>query len=100
MPDRVTRTSFTIGRMNDSEATIGEKSSMTDGHPIVENPLKFGPALSSEMFSRIRRRMALEHFKWDTQIGDENVLLGEPLLMDSKSWSKLASIAEQMATEI
>ena len=59
-----------------------------------------GPALNAEAFSSIRRRMMLDHFKWDPQIGDESVLLEQPLLLSSQAWVELATAAEQMAAEI
>jgi glutathionylspermidine synthase len=44
--------------------------------------------------------MMLDHFKWDPQIGDESVLLEQPLILSSKTWVELAAAAERMAAEI
>jgi glutathionylspermidine synthase len=44
--------------------------------------------------------MILEHFKWDPQIGDESVLLEQPLILSSRTWAGLATAAERMAAEI
>ena len=61
---------------------------------------QLGPALPGEAFSIIRRRMMLNYFKWDPQIGDESVLLEQPLILSSKTWIELATSAERMAAEI
>ncbi len=73
---------------------------MKVGFPTTDNALQLGPALNPEAFSKIRRRMMLDYFKWDTQIGDESVLLEQPLILPSKTWAGLAAAAEQMAAEI
>jgi glutathionylspermidine synthase len=44
--------------------------------------------------------MMLDHFKWDPQIGDESVLLDQPLILSSQAWTELATTAERMAAEI
>lgn len=73
---------------------------MNAGLPTIDAVLEFGPPLPSGAFSRIRRRMVLDHFKWDAQIGDESVLLEQPLILSSKTWNELAVFAERMAAEI
>ena len=62
--------------------------------------LRFGPSLPSDIFSTIRRRMILDYCKWDPQVGDESVLLEQPLILGVDDWTYLATSAEKMAEEI
>jgi glutathionylspermidine synthase len=43
--------------------------------------------------------MILEYCKWDPQIGDESVLLNQPMILDAETWTRLATAAERMAAE-
>src|SRR4051812_3612687 len=62
-------------------------------------PLSIGPTLSSEAFTQVRRRMALDYCKWDPQVGDHNVLMPFPLIITSKEWARLGAWSEQLASE-
>lgn len=44
--------------------------------------------------------MALEHFKWDSQIGDVCTLFRQPLLIDPQTWLHLREMAESLAAEL
>jgi glutathionylspermidine synthase len=67
---------------------------------VEQTRLYLGAALSPELFSQIRRRMVLEYCKWDPQVGDESVLLSQPVVIDSETWALLATAAERMSSEI
>lgn len=43
--------------------------------------------------------MALDHHKWDAQIGDAQALAGYPLLLSRAAWRELAALAEALARE-
>jgi glutathionylspermidine synthase len=44
--------------------------------------------------------MLLDYCKWDPQVGDERVLLSQPMVIDSATWTMLKAAAERMALEI
>ena len=67
---------------------------------VGENSLYLGQALRPDLFSPVRRRMILEYCKWDPQIGDESVLLNQPMILGAETWAKLCTAAEGMAAEI
>lgn len=50
--------------------------------------------------SDVRREMALEHFKWDPQVGDTSVLCERPLILEPWAWQDLAALAEQLDSEL
>jgi glutathionylspermidine synthase len=65
----------------------------------AEAPWRVPPALESGEFERIRRRMLLDHCKWDPQVGDISTLAPFPLVLDPATWDRLASWAEQLTAE-
>lgn len=67
--------------------------------PTTNEVLRLGRPLNVESFSSIRRSMILDHFKWDPQVGDESVLLEQPLILSSKTWVDLTAAAERMARD-
>jgi glutathionylspermidine synthase len=69
------------------------------GEAASPHPISAGPALAPAVFEEIRRTMALEHCKWDSQVGDETTLAPFPLLLSRSTWERLASAAEQLAEE-
>jgi len=73
---------------------------MNPGIATAEIALALPPPVDPQAFASIRRRMMLNHFKWDAQIGDESVLLDQPLLVSPETWCDLAVAAERMAAEI
>jgi glutathionylspermidine synthase len=66
---------------------------------LKSNTLRIGRRLSRAQFSVIRRRLALEHCKWDAQVGDDTALSSAPLLLARSSWEELALLAEQLFAE-
>jgi glutathionylspermidine synthase len=62
-------------------------------------PLRVGPSLSKNDFEILRRRMAIDHCKWDAQIGDVTALAPFPLFMTSATWGFLGELAERLTAE-
>ena len=75
-------------------------------HSISNSPessppaLRLGEPVSAESARDIERTLQLEHFKWDTQVGDTRVLLPQPLLLPQSEWLWLTGQAERSAREI
>jgi hypothetical protein len=57
-----------------------------------------GP-LRREEFARLRRRLVLDHFKWDPQVGDVETLARFPLVLPAATARGLAALAEALAAE-
>jgi glutathionylspermidine synthase len=68
--------------------------------PESNCPLRFHTAVPPEVFSSIERRLQLDYFKWDTQVGDCQILLAQPLLLDRENWTMLCDLAERLDREI
>jgi glutathionylspermidine synthase len=68
--------------------------------PAAAIPLTIGPALDQHTLHQIRTRLALDHCKWDPQVGDCSALFPQPLLLNSHTWDDLAGWSEAMAGEI
>ena len=62
-------------------------------------PLRAGGALGEEAFGAVHSAMALDHFKWDAQLGDVTALASFPLLVSRATWAHLAALAESLAAE-
>ena len=62
--------------------------------------LRFGPAVSTPQFEAIQRRMSLQCFKWDSQVGDVSTLFPQPLLLSNQTWKDLRRMAENLAGEL
>ena len=63
-------------------------------------PLQFGAALPTPEFRDIQRKLALDHCKWDCQVGDVSTLFRQPLLMTADEWVRLKRFAEDLANEL
>jgi glutathionylspermidine synthase len=63
-------------------------------------PLRFGPAVPLTQFEAIQRRMSLECFKWDSQVGDVSTLFPQPLLLSNQTWQEMRQMAERLADEL
>jgi glutathionylspermidine synthase len=63
-------------------------------------PLVFGPAVCEERFRQIQNRLALDHYKWDTQVGDTSTLFRQPLFITLQTWHELRTMAENLAAEL
>src|SRR5262249_57633849 len=57
-----------------------------------------GP-LSEAAFAHVRRRLILDHFKWDPQVGDVNTLARFPLVLPADVVLGLYELAEALAAE-
>lgn len=64
-----------------------------------DHDLRAESPLHPALFSRIRRRVMLDGFKWDAQVGDIGTLAPFPLVMRSRVWAQLSRQAEQLAAE-
>ena len=64
------------------------------------SPLVFAPTISQIEFQCIQRRMSLDFFKWDSQLGDTATLFPQPLLIGSETWNYLKQTAQDLAAEL
>ena len=62
--------------------------------------LRLGTPIPAEAARAIEQTLQLQHFKWDTQVGDTRVLLPQPLLLPQREWHWLATQAERATREI
>jgi glutathionylspermidine synthase len=63
------------------------------------SPLSFAPPLAPDDFAALRRRLLLDHCKWDSQVGDHSALASFPLVISRATWQTLARDAESLAAE-
>jgi hypothetical protein len=63
------------------------------------SPLSFAPPLAPADFAALRRRLLLDHCKWDPQVGDHSALASFPLVITRATWQTLARDAESLAAE-
>ena len=61
--------------------------------------LRAESALDPKIFAAVRRRVAVEGYKWDSQVGDVTALASFPLVMKRSIWEKLATWAERLSGE-
>jgi glutathionylspermidine synthase len=59
-----------------------------------------GAELAPKTMAAIRRKVALEGCKWDTQVGDVATLASFPIVMKRRVWDQLARWAEQLSAEM
>ncbi|HVS38216.1 MAG TPA: glutathionylspermidine synthase family protein [Gemmataceae bacterium] len=57
------------------------------------------PELDAERFAALRRRLVLDHCKWDPQVGDVSTLARFAVLLPTDEWRRLARLAERLAAE-
>jgi glutathionylspermidine synthase len=62
-------------------------------------PIRCGPPIDPAAFADVRRRLVLEHCKWDPQVGDVATLAPFPLILDRPTWRQLARDVEALAAE-
>jgi glutathionylspermidine synthase len=55
--------------------------------------------LGTAVFARLRRRLVLDHFKWDPQVGDVSTLARFPLVVPADVVTGLFRLAESLAAE-
>jgi hypothetical protein len=55
--------------------------------------------LTDAAFGRVRRRLVLDHFKWDPQVGDVSTLARFPLIVPAGVIDGLFNLAELLAAE-
>jgi hypothetical protein len=68
--------------------------------PETSRPfLLAGAPLPAAAFNDLRRRVLLDHCKWDPQVGDVATLASFPLLVNRETWNTLASLAGALAGE-
>jgi hypothetical protein len=66
----------------------------------TRNSIVLGERVPIEAMRHIERILQLHHFKWDTHVGDLNVLSPEPFLIAENVWKWLCKKAEQAAQEM
>ena len=57
------------------------------------------PALDAGRFAAVRRRLVLDGFKWDPQVGDVCTLAPFALVLPASTWQQLAALAERLTAE-
>jgi glutathionylspermidine synthase len=62
--------------------------------------ISLGERVPAEAMRSIACRLQLQHFKWDTHVGDSSVLSPEPVLIAEKEWKWLCMKAENAAQEM
>lgn len=62
--------------------------------------LRLGEPLAPEALRALSRTWQLQHFKWDTQVGDVGVLFSQRLLIARGEWDRLCGKAERAAREL
>ena len=62
--------------------------------------IRLGAQVPADAMGSIRRQLQLDHFKWDTQVGDSGVLSSQPLLIAEEEWQWLCKKAEDAAEEL
>src|SRR5439155_12033386 len=55
------------------------------------------PPLPASDFDRLRRRLVLDHFKWDPQVGDVETIARFPLVLPALTVRGLFALAEALA---
>lgn len=61
--------------------------------------MRAGEVLEPKTVLEIRRRAALEGYKWDAQVGDVTTLAPFPLVMKRSVWEQLSVWAQRLASE-
>ncbi|HEY6847270.1 MAG TPA: hypothetical protein VI320_13860 [Terracidiphilus sp.] len=62
--------------------------------------IALGEPVPAESMRTIERTLQLQHCKWDTHVGDVNVLSPQPFLIAEREWAWLSMKAEHAAQEI
>jgi glutathionylspermidine synthase len=65
----------------------------------VECAIRAGCAIDAEAFAALRRRMVLEHCKWDPQVGDVSTIAPFPLILSAAAWRELWTAADALCHE-
>ena len=63
-------------------------------------PLRVGDELPEDLFQVVRRRLVLDAFKWDPQVGDVSTISRFPLLLGKTHWGRLSHFATLLAAEL
>ena len=63
-------------------------------------PYYAAESLDDDAFTHIRRSMMLNHFKWDSQVGDVTTLAPFPIVLHAAAWRQLAGWAEALSAEV
>ncbi|HKA06984.1 MAG TPA: hypothetical protein VKD71_06975, partial [Gemmataceae bacterium] len=67
--------------------------------PCDPNEWVCPPALPLADFDRLRRRLVLNHFKWDPQVGDVETIARFPLVLPAATVRGLFALTEALAAE-
>ena len=74
--------------------TIAQQTEMPLTHAI-----RCADTLEHRSFLELARTLALEHHKWDAQVGDVAALAPFPLVLSRDAWRQLQSLATALARE-
>lgn len=76
-------------------AIADQPTSMAD-----TKPLRVGDELPEDLFHDVRRRLVLDGYKWDPQVGDVSTISRFPLLLSRTHWGELTHLASLLAAEL
>jgi len=62
-------------------------------------PYVAASALAARDFEQVRRKMILDHYKWDPQVGDVSALASFPLVLSADGWNELSELAARLSAE-
>jgi glutathionylspermidine synthase len=68
--------------------------------PTPTLPFRSETELDRDDFLSLRRRMVLEGFKWDPQVGDVSTIARFPIVLPLSRWRELQFLAERLAAEL
>jgi hypothetical protein len=77
-----------------AESRIAEAQCST-----IAAPWRVPAPLSAADYSQIRRRLILDHCKWDPQVGDVRALAAFPLIIEKATWLQVTEWAQQLTSE-
>ena len=63
-------------------------------------PWRVGDTIAPEDFEAIRRRLMLEHCKWDSQVGDVSTIAPFAFILRQGAWQQLSKFAEALFSEM
>ena len=66
---------------------------------LATDGIRCGASLDARTFGNLARTMALEHQKWDAQVGDVAALAPFPVVLSRAAWQELQSLSTALARE-
>lgn len=81
--------------------TVAQLEIGADSHCNAQGlPWRVSNAVAPEDFDAVRRRLMLDHCKWDAQVGDVSTIAPFALILRQGAWRQLAKFAEALFSEM